>query len=177
MRKVIVVSFFLCFFFSLFSQKEEEENWVRYYPVKATTYFSWKEIQGVIFPDTFYVHTFNKRYPKRFTPSVSEVLCVDSLAFRYVERKNKKGLKQQNSENCPIIHENRNNYYRQVAGYIDPKSGDEIIYINYFWKELAKDKFHNTWLEEWLVVWGGCSKYWLIEYNRRKKKIVNFSIN
>lgn len=153
-------------------------------PVIKTIYFSGKGFRGVIFPKEY--NLVQKIIPdhintQRFTPTVKEVFYIDSLAFLYVKNKNKESLKeyggyeQQGGNQCPVIHENWNNYIRQAIGYINHNE-DKMILINYFWKDLVREK-HFYWLEEFAFVQGGCSDYWQILYNKTNDKIVRWSIN
>lgn len=120
-------------------------------------------------------------------PLISDVLKADSLAFIYI--KNLKELRNQGFDNCPIIKDNWDSYYRQVICYIKKKNKrryDEIIYISYIHKSQIEEfeKYLNSiyysygnWKKYWFSVNGGCSKYFHIFYDVRKKKIVGFVVN
>ena len=138
---------------------------------------------GVIFPKEYNLVQKiipNHRNCLRFTPTIQEVLYIDSLAFRYVKKRNEESFKkygaypQQGGHLCPIIDKNWNNYIRQVIGYRD-ENGDQIILINFFCKKLIER--HFFWLEEFAFIRGGCSKYWKISYNKTKNKIIGWVIN
>ena len=182
--RFIFMYFFLVCISNILNAQKRQVIYEGTPPVIETIYFSGNGFRGVIFPKEFSLVQKvipNYKNSLRYTPTVQEVLYVDSLAFLYVKKKNEESLKkyggyeQQGGNQCPIIHENWNNFIRQVIGYKD-ENGDEMILINCFWKELAEEE-HFYWLEEFVFIQGGCSDYWQIFYNKTKGEIVRWSIN
>lgn len=137
-------------------------------------YFNKNGVEGVIFSSVD-VPGMDKIASGWTNVQPDEVLKVDSMAKLFVIKKSKGSFPQQGFDNCPIIYKNWNEYYRQVVGYRDKKTNDEIILIQYVYKSMEKE--HLNWKDQWVLVSGGCSNYWQISYNKRTQKLFGWAIN
>jgi hypothetical protein len=112
---------------------------------------------------------------ERANTSVKEVLKVDSLAYVYVKNKSKHELVQQGFDDCPIIHSNWKEYKRQVISYKDPKTRHRIVWIHYIHESTLGR--HTGWKNNWVLISGGCSKYWYVRYDTFEDEFLSYVIN
>lgn len=128
-------------------------------------YFSKNGLEGVIFNDPYPLNYSTNN--KRWKPSVSDVLFVDSMML--IENFEKLGGFIQDSilHDSPVITNNWKNYIRQVVGEVDSEN-DSILEIDYLWKP----EIHRfpEWKQSRVYVIGGNSYYWGVRYNFSKNK-------
>jgi len=131
-----------------------------------------KNYKGVIFYEA------NKLRPQdtvsRWTPSDVEIEELENKLLSFMHKQSKKTIINQGG-NCPIIPENLNKYIRQYAGYFSPKH-EKMIYVNCFWYD-EDDRFSKGWENKLFQPFDGCSYYWHIHYNLKRKKFFGYSIN
>lgn len=138
-------------------------------------YFNVEGVEGVIFPDGAIMANW-VTISKFSVIDLEEILYVDSLARQFIlSYFTDSSLVQQGFDNCPIISESWNEYKRQIIKYVDDKSGDQILMIQYLHNQVLSH--HPKWQESWNLTSGGCSNYWGIEFNLKSKELFNFYIN
>ncbi|NLR95158.1 hypothetical protein HGP29_28445 [Flammeovirga sp. SR4] len=107
-----------------------------------------------------------------WTPSNLEISDIENKLSQRIHK-----LSKNNPFNgvndCPKIHKNLNNYYRQYVSFINNK-GDKIIQISFFWD---KNKTRYNLNEDYMEIFDGCSYYWRINYNIDTGEFFGLSIN
>jgi hypothetical protein len=141
-------------------------------------YIKTNNYEGVIFSKE-YVGMLNG-FKDKYTPSLGDIDSIEIILRQGIKMINKNKINQ--VDNCPIIHRNLNNYYRQYFGYID-SNGDKVIFINCLWSKIGfidkinKEPIDTTWRYEEKIVMDGCSYYWSIKVNLTKKLLFDFGVN
>ncbi|MDN5356774.1 MAG: hypothetical protein PWQ43_1718, partial [Rikenellaceae bacterium] len=73
---------------------------------------------------------------------------------------------------CPIIYQNFDKYVRQYYGTYNEK-GEKILNVYFLWRD---SKFIDDWKIKGIAVFDGCSFFWEIRVNMKKKKCFNFGL-
>jgi hypothetical protein len=97
---------------------------------------------------------------------------TEKLIRKYVTKKSKHHLVNQ-SDGCPIIYQNFDKYVRQYYGIFN-KKGQKILEVNFLWRD---SKFIEEWKIKGITILDGCSYFWHISVNMKKKKCFNYSVN
>jgi hypothetical protein len=146
------------------------------------TYIKKNRYEGVIFSKD-YIGLMNSS-EKKFTPTAMEIDSAEIVLRQGIKEINRNRPNQ--FDNCPVIHRKLEKYRRQYFGYID-SNGDKIIFINCFWdkngiygfidKVFYKEPEDIKWKTEEMYVLDGCSYYWSIKVNLKKKILFDFGVN
>lgn len=148
-----------------FSVNQAEEN----------IYFKEGSVEGVIFNRDGEI-VFGPIAKNRISVSREEIFEIDSMVYSFVEEQSHSDvLVQQGFDGCPIISESYDDYVRQVVGYEDTVSNQEIIYIQYIHSDVLER--HSDWKIKWVYVSGGCSSYWQISLNKTTGELFGWVIN
>lgn len=140
-----------------------------------TTYVKTEKYEGII---------FGKNYPKnweddkksRWSPSIEDIAYAEKKLEKYIFKKSKKVLKNQDINGSPIIRDNLKNYMRQYVGFINNR-GDYILYIKFIWKdEILKNDYFKNWKTELRDILGGGSYYWSIKIKIKNGKCFDYSV-
>ncbi|KXX69457.1 hypothetical protein AVL50_19085 [Flammeovirga sp. SJP92] len=107
-----------------------------------------------------------------WTPSDSDISDIENKLSQRI-RKLSKNNPFNGVSDCPKIHRNITNYYRQYVSFINNK-GERIIQISFFWDE---NKTRYNLNEDYTEVLDGCSYYWKINYNIETEEFFGLSIN
>lgn len=107
--------------------------------------------------------------------SYNTILKIDNHAKKYIKRKTRNKQVHGPGNNCPVIIDEWKNYVRQIYLYNDQRLGSEVILINYIHVNMLID--HQKWRTEYIKTYGGCSNYWQIKYDLKKKRFLDFVIN
>jgi len=168
MKKTLLLALTLLTFSCSTTVKIEKTN------VKNILKTSYKRTEGIILEKDYY----NENNTFIFTPSSEEILKAESILKLRIKETNTLMLNQ--GENCPIIHKNLMNYFRQYIGRIN-QQGERIIMINMLWNK------HSLWKRTiddrieyrkgYYYVLDGCSYYWCVSVNLTTEKLENFSVN
>lgn len=67
---------------------------------------------------------------QRFTPIKEEIASAEGLLKEQIKCLNQRLINQ--IGNCPVIHRNLNNYFRQYVGFYNSE-GNKLIHINFYW--------------------------------------------
>ena len=108
----------------------------------------------------------------RWTPTMQDIEYAEKLMRKYVTKKSKHHLVNQ-SDGCPIIYQNFDKYVRQYYGIFN-KKGQKILEVNFLWRD---SKFIEEWKIKGITILDGCSYFWHISVNMKKKKCFNYSVN
>jgi hypothetical protein len=101
-----------------------------------------------------------------WVPTESQVRRLESLLPNYVSR-NPPRL-------APDLVKHLSEYNRQYIGVLE--NGKKIIYVNFFIKELYKEK-PLLWQEQAVIVCDGGEGFWGIEFNVESEKFSNLITN
>jgi hypothetical protein len=137
-------------------------------------------IRGTIFNNN-YQFPFSNNSVNRWTPEKKDIELAENLLNQYIKKINENQPNQ--IGNCPIIHKNLNNYFRQYIGILNDK-GQKVIHINFYWdkyswKERFKGNFDKrlSFDSDYTVILDGCSYYWQINVNLDEKTLNEFKVN
>ena len=111
-------------------------------------------------------------YDYKWKPTLNDVTIAEKLIRKYVTKKSKHHLVNQ-GDGCPIIYQNFDKYVRQYYGIFN-KKGQKILEVNFLWRD---SKFIEEWKIKGITIFDGCSYYWNISVNMKKKKCFNYSVN
>jgi hypothetical protein len=114
--------------------------------------------EGVVFHEPF---PLNMKGVIRWNPSLEQVLYVDSLVFSKHPCEFGGCQELKFIDNEPVIAKNKSGYLIQAYGFC--KKNENILFINYFWKEYNES--HPDWKKQLVSVIGSSSYYWDIQYN------------
>ena len=106
-------------------------------------------------------------------PTIKDIEYVEKLIKKYVTKKSKRMLEGQGYGGYPIIYQNFDKYVRQYYGIFN-KKGQKILEVNFLWRD---SKFIEEWKIKGITIFDGCSYYWNISVNMKKKKCFNYSVN
>jgi len=125
--------------------------------------------EGYIFNIDSLYNSFIEGKVKGFNPNKDEILFTEQLINQHIEQL----TKFHEYGECPVIHKNLNNYFRQYVGYINEK-GEKIIWINFIWK----NSFVREEISKKIIsVDDGCSNYWNVKVNLSKRILFEFLVN
>ncbi len=155
MKKALLSAAFLFISLAIFAQaKDSTDAW----------HYKTDNYDCAIFPMAYvdYLHT-----GKTFTPGFGD---IDKAEHAMLEQLL---LQRDTTKRLPDIYRHLKKYKRQYFGFTN-KDGHKILLINLFWD----DKSYNTkWLSQMVVVDGGGSSYWKIEYDLTDNKLSGLQIN
>ncbi|MDD2594121.1 MAG: hypothetical protein PHT45_07260 [Bacteroidales bacterium] len=103
----------------------------------------------------------------RWTPTMQDIENAEKLIRKYVTKKSKHHLVNQ-SDGCPIIYQNFDKYVRQYYGIFN-KKGQKILEVNFLWRD---SKFIEEWKIKGITILDGCSYFWHISVNMKKKNVL-----
>jgi len=165
----------LIFSYNLFSQKSNCDS-----ICEDAIYVKTDNYEGVILgPKCFNFQVVDKFgnnmdfdiYDYMWKPTLEDVYIAEKLIKEYVIKKSKKTLVNQGN-GCPIIYQNFNKYIRQYSGRFN-KKGQKILEVNFIWKEYIP----NYWKCGPVGIMDGCSYFWDISVNMKKRKCFNYCVN
>ena len=141
------------------------------------------QIRGTIFKRSYSFSPglfLNVDSAKRFTPTKDDIAKAEKVLRSQIKRLNKGQPNQLG--NCPVIHKNLANYFRQYVGY--HSEGGRIVHINLLWNRYSiKDRLignadpRMSFDEEYTVSFDGCSRYWQIDVNLTTNQALNLEVN
>jgi hypothetical protein len=158
--------------FNLFSQKRECDSVC----ANDAIYVKTDDYEGVIFGPKCLKRLLIKDGDTidapRWTPTMQDIENAEKLIRKYVTKKSKHHLVNQ-GDGCPIIYQNFDKYVRQYYGIFN-KKGQKILEVNFLWRD---SKIIDEWKIKGIKIFDGCSYYWNINVNMKKKKCLNYSVN
>lgn len=137
----------------------------------TVSYIEGRDFKGYIFSKEHYVFMTIENQRERFTPTTDEIRIIENRLKKKIKCENKN--KENQYENCPIIHKKLNNYTRQYVGFINNKS-EKIIWINCIW---SKNVNNEILKKEIFLTSDGCSYYWNIKINLKTEELFDLEIN
>ena len=144
--------------------------------------FHYKKLDGIVLTKDYEIFFPGEYKGNRFTPTYDEIVKSETLLKTKIKDINTPEMINQGG-NCPIIHKNLKNYFRQYSGNYNDK-GEKIVNINFIWdKYTIWDKIKGysddraKYREGYYFVLDGCSYYWQVSINMTTMKIEMFSVN
>ena len=166
---IVIVLF--TFSFNLFSQNKNHDS-----ICEDAIYVKTDDYEGVIFGPKCLKRLLIKDGDTidepRWIPTMQDIENAEKLIRKYVTKKSKHPLVNQGN-GCPIIYQNFDKYVRQYYGTYN-KKGQKILEVNFLWREYA---YETEWKCVRLMIFDGCSFYWEISVNMKKKKCFDYWVN
>jgi len=136
---------------------------------KEQSHIKEEGFEGYIFKSDSLNNFFIEGKVKGFIPCKNEILFTEQLINQQIVQL----TKFHKYGECPVIHKNLNNYYRQYVGYINEK-GEKIIWIKL---SLKKSRLIEKVSKEIIFVDDGCSNYWNVKVNLTKHILFEILVN
>jgi len=163
----IVIALFT-FSFNLFSQNKNHDS-----ICEDAIYVKTDDYEGVIFGPKclklLIIKDGDTIDAPRWIPTMQDIENAEKLIRKYVTKKSKHYLVNQ-GDGCPIIYQNFDKYVRQYYGTYNEKD-EKILNVNFLWRD---SKFIDDWKIKGIAVFDGCSFFWEISVNMKKKKCFNY---
>ncbi len=116
----------------------------------------------------------------RFTPTKDDIAEAEGILRSQIKRL----IEGQPNQlgNCPVIHKNLANYFRQYVGYHNEEG--RIVHVNLLWdKHSIKDRLVGNadsrmdFNDEYTVPFDGCSYYWQVDVTLTTSQALNLKVN
>ncbi|MGD1889166.1 MAG: hypothetical protein ACFB15_00955 [Cyclobacteriaceae bacterium] len=140
-----------------------------------------RDFQGAIFSeDVECSYCFQSE--ERFSPTLRNIQVAEEILRNSLRQENSEKTNQ--GKGCPVIHKNLKNYRRQYFGYVN-QEGDSIVYTIFEWDRYSifdrvrgsvKDESEH-WKKEMVMVFDGCSHYWVVNINISRRSLFGLGIN